>query len=81
MQQSMKGKAKDEVDNYHQDNRTDDSGQRGAKVDLNRCKRARRKSNDANDNGGLRHRLGLDFESKFHAPSNGNKENERGELK
>jgi hypothetical protein len=33
-----------------------------------------------NDNGSLCHRLGLDFKGKFHAQTNGNKEDERVEL-
>jgi hypothetical protein len=50
-------------------------------VVCNPCKGARRKCNDANDNGGLRCGLGLDFEGKFHASSNSNVEDKKGDFR
>jgi hypothetical protein len=79
-QQSATSKAKGEVDNDHQRNRAGNTGKRSAEGDSNRCKRARRKSDIADDDPGLRHRLSLDFEGNIHAPSNSNGGEEREEL-
>jgi hypothetical protein len=76
----MRGKAKGKVDNNCQDNRTDDPNQEGAEVERDHCKGARRKRDNTNDNGSLRHGLGLNLEGKSHALGNGNREDERVEF-
>ncbi len=53
---------------------------RSAQGDHGCCEGARRKRDDANDDRGLRHGLGLDFEGDFHAPSDGDGGEERGKL-
>jgi hypothetical protein len=67
-QQSTRGKAKGDVDNDCQDNRSDDAGQGAPKVDCNQREGAQSKCNNANDDHNLGNQLGLDFEDEFHVP-------------
>ena len=58
----------DEVDGDCQDNQVDNAHRRGAKVDRDRHGQFGRDRNDANDDCGLGHWLGLDFKGEFHGP-------------
>jgi hypothetical protein len=63
------------VDNNRKDDGTDNAGGRCAEVDYDHCEGSRGEGNDANDDGGLSYGLSLNFEGKFHPPSN-----EKGEI-
>ncbi len=65
----MRSKAEGEVDNNCKDNGTGNTGRRCAKVNRNRCEGSRGEGNNANDDGGLSYRLSINFEDKFHPPS------------
>jgi hypothetical protein len=71
---------KSEVNDNHWNDGTGDDSNNIVEVDHNQGKGPRRKCNNVNDDCGLHHGLGLDFRGNFHALSNGDGGEERGEL-